>query len=342
MAFTVYHMYLCAATVSALTSIFMIALLYHKTKQLKTNLISQALMLYGCFDVMGACSWYLGNKYTTTYEICSIQEYLFQASNLLKALTTVLISLLACYVVKELKSPQWSPYFLKIVGFLYFLPFCVLALSIYFESSAAFCGINDDRKNVAYLAVFLPPLYMCVAFNFVMYGVIKKRAKHIVQFFSVIYQTSSASVDAQLLVIVNKLRIYPNVFCFCLLPEVVYILIQIIADIRVVPLGIIAGICLNSSGTLVAVCYLYQQYYRYYSEPPSSIRTEAAAGEGTIGDVCKSQGDGDSANLESRGSVISASDSSKSSSSQNPILAIAALTTETSFPSSSYSTASRV
>jgi hypothetical protein len=216
--------------------------------------------------------------------MCSIQEYVFQGANMFKAITTVIISCMACFVVKQLKSPQLNAYYLKWLCFMYTLPFVLLALSIYFESSSPFCSSSGSHKdNIAYVVVFLPPIYICVAINFAMYGVIKKRAKHIVQFFSVIYRTSSASVDTQLLVIVNKLRIYPNVFCFCWLPEVVYILILIIADERVTYLGIISGIFINSSGTLVAVCYLHQQYLKHHHAPPSQV-TDAAAHESVSSD----------------------------------------------------------
>ena len=355
MAFHVYHLYMCTATVSALTSLVMIIILYQKTKKLRTNLISQALMLYGFFDIVGACSWYLDNKYSTSYEICSMQEYIFQASNLFKALTTVLISCLACYVVKELKSPQLSPFYLKVVCLLYLLPLCFLALSVYFKSSSPFCGTSDkDKSNIAYTVVFLPPLYICVGINFVMYGVIKSRAKKIVHFFSVIYQTSVASVDAQLLIIVNKLRIYPNVFCFCWLPEVVYIFILISAGTRWKVLGIVSGVCINSSGTLVAACYLYQQYYKHQTPatPATTTTTEPVVdgtdntyrGEGEEGGGGGGRRRGQ---LESMFSVTdtdssvagsSSQSSSQHSSTQNPLV-ISSLLTETLLDTTTTTTA---
>ena len=272
MAFSEYILYMSTATVSGLASLFMILLIYQKTTNLNKNLVSQALILYGCFDILGACSWYLGNKYNTEYDICATQEYIFQAANLFKAMTTVIISYLACYVVKELKPPQLDMNFLKLFGFAYCTPVIFVSLSIYFKSSSPFCGTsNSDQNNLAYVGVFLPPLYICVAINFWLYRVIKERTKHIVQFFSVVYQTSSANVDAQLLMIVNKLRIYPTVFGFSWLPEVIYIVILIIGDKRIRWIGIISGLCINSTGTLVAMCYFYQQYIKIYPPPRLSV-----------------------------------------------------------------------
>jgi hypothetical protein len=70
---------------------------------------------------------------------------------------------------------------------------------------------------------------------------------------------------------VNKLRIYPTVFGFSWLPEVIYIVILIIGDKRIRWIGIISGLCINSTGTLVAMCYFYQQYIKIYPPPRLSV-----------------------------------------------------------------------
>lgn len=261
MVFEVYHAHLCAACISAIASIFMIIFISFNTSNLNTNLTSQLLILFGLFDILGASSWFLGNKYAVGYTLCSVQEYVFQIANLLKATTTVLISCIAWSVVKNLKSPKLEdPIFRRLMPLL-LVPFVFLAINIYFESSKPFCGSSDsDKQNFVYFMAFLPPLYACVLANFWIYTAIKKRTKHIVQFFSVVYRTSPSNIDAQLLAIVSKLRIYPNAFFLCWLPEVVYVACAVFIGKRYLVIGIISGLFINSTGSLVAACTCYQRY----------------------------------------------------------------------------------
>ena len=279
MLYTEYHLYLCVATVSGLVSTFMIYYLCRNTKNLRVNLITQALISYGIFDIIGTISWYLGDKYDddTLYIVCCIQEYMFQASNLLKAFTTVMISYMTYEVVLELKSPKMTKKLMKLLLITYSLPAIFLGLSIYYQSASLFCGTSDeDKDNIAYVAVFLPPLYICVAINCVMYKVIKSRTKRIIHFFSVIYHTSPEAMDAQLLLIVSKLRIYPIIFCFCWLPEVTFLLLKLLIDSNMIPLRLMSGILINSSGTLVAMGYFYRQYYKRYIVPSPNENYESS------------------------------------------------------------------
>ena len=265
-----YQLYLYVSALSGFSSLCMLCFIIYFSKNLKSNLLLQALILYCAFDIMGTISWCLDDKYgeSTSYEMCCIQEYLFQASNVYKAVITVLISNMALSVAKELKPPKFDAQFIKMTVAAFILTSIVLALSIWLGSANLFCGTSDNFVNdISYFVVFLTFIYICVAVNIILYRFIRIRAKLIAQYLRETNNSSAndGGAEVQILSIVRKLRMYPDVFCLCWLPEVVLVVLYLATGRQMPVINYTAGIMINSSGTMVAACYFYQQYNRRFS-----------------------------------------------------------------------------
>jgi hypothetical protein len=227
-------------------------------------------------DLISAVAWFIGPKYDTSYEMCSIQEYLFQGSLLCKGLTTVVICLLSWRVIYTMQIPSVGQVFLSLfVGNLVAI-FCLL-ISIFFQSSKIFCvdlDLHDVTQGtlIGYLYFNLLPLYLCVLLDLFFYLLIRFRLYQQDQQQAERQQTQGRAIDQslfdqnqKLLRVVQRMLFYPLLFALFLVPEALLVLLNLFSVHSPFWLLDVSAACMGLLGTAVALNYFYRQ-----SDSPSS------------------------------------------------------------------------
>lgn len=257
---TTYNVWLITSIISFLFSflLFLSFLLNSKKWYLMFHQLSFYLAI---LDIITSFSWFISNKYTTTYNICCLQEYIFQFGIVLKGMTTIVICYLSMIVIYTMKIPSFIEV-CKALIILNFIGFIFVSLSIYFQSADIFCLYHDleDASNSSIKGYFyfnIIPLYSCVIIDIALFLHIRykiyltQKSNHLD--ISLLNQTN------KLLKIVRKLLFYPLLFGICLLPEAILLLLNLFSIHVPVSLFYITAASMGLMGFLVSINYFLRQ-----------------------------------------------------------------------------------
>jgi hypothetical protein len=274
-------------TTSAISCLFSLLLLFNFLRRSSVwNKMFHQLSAYLAFlDLISALAWFIGPKYDTTYEICSIQEYLFQGSLLCKGMTTVIICLLSCRVIYTMQIPSVFQVF-QALFFGNILGIICLLISISFQSSKIFCtdvDFHDVTREtlIGYIYFNLLPLYLCVLLDLLFYLFIRSKLhqqeqelvlphpqQQELQQQEKLIDQSLIEQNQKLLRIIQRILFYPLLFGICLLPEATLVLLSLCSVHIPLCLIYIAAAFMGLMGTAVTVNYFYRQV-----DPSSSSST---------------------------------------------------------------------
>jgi len=218
-------------------------------------------------DIISTSSWFIGPKYTASFFVCSVQEYMFQAGHLIKAFLTVTICAVSLYMIHFMRSPL-PKIQLVLVGCPMVIPVVSLVVSIMYRTSELYCG-NSGSDNIfdhqkyepltAYLCAVMLPIQICVAVDYVMYVLVHRRAQELEGPSVAPTADSTPESRSQLYSTVQKLKFYPLVFAICWLPREIAILIEMNGGRQHNFLWALSAIFLSSSGTAIAANYFTHQ-----------------------------------------------------------------------------------
>lgn len=229
-------------------------------KELRSRVYQQLLVLLAITDLIKTSSWFLGPKYMSPYEICSVQEYIFQFGSLAQALVAALICSVAYLTVAHRQVPS-TPRLMLYLGGLLLVLIVSVSLNIAFRTSRLFCGqaysgfseSHFRTELYIYSIGILFPILSTVVLNLGTYLAINRRFKRM----NVVLNLSES--DAPLHILVYRLRAYPIIYSACYMPLLlIYITTTSMGQFSR-PVGAIAAMCVSSLGSAVSLNYFFYQ-----------------------------------------------------------------------------------
>lgn len=254
-----YYFWLVPSVASFILS-FLMALNIFLIPELRSRIYQQFLVLLAITDLIKTGSWFLGPKYTSSYEICSTQEYVFQCGSLAQALVASMICSVAYSTVNYRQVPSTRRLLLH-CALLSIILVASVALNIKYRSSRLFCcheysGFYEDHfKTELYVYSFanLFPILATVILNLFTYFAISNRFRKM----NVVLNLRES--EAPLHVLVYRLRAYPIIYSSCYMPLLVMYLFATSTGEFSLELGSVAALCVSSLGSAVSINYFYHQ-----------------------------------------------------------------------------------
>jgi hypothetical protein len=225
--------------------------------ELRRRLYQQLLAILAITDMIKSISWLLGPKYSAPFDLCAVQEYLFQFGSLSQALVTILICVVATYTVSYSRAIVDKMVY---VGFLVTFSIALISLiiAVYHRTAILFCNSNFDdiyggtqRKLLFYIISNLIPKLLCVPINLCFVMAISRKL-HLMNI-KIMYDNT----DSQLSVLVKRLQIYPVYFSIGYIPLISILLYHLFTGNFSIPLAAFAAVFNSSIGSIVSINYFY-------------------------------------------------------------------------------------
>ena len=243
----------------ALIMIVYIFLTQSKTRKERRYYIHLSVF-YGVADIVQSMSWFIGPKFDMSYEVCSVQEYLFEFGSMCKAMTMMIISWGIFYIIKRMKpfnlmDPEIRKY---IVGLWMYAVFSLI-MCICFRTSNLFCN-EDNEASIAhgsteqrgvFLLVYVVPIYIMYACNLVTTAV---TFKYIMKLDTEITATSS---------LLRPLLPYPLIFTAALVPAGINIGLHMTTARHYQAFENISGLGIACCGIFYVTAFFYFQYVEW-------------------------------------------------------------------------------
>lgn len=257
------------STVLAVVMIVYILLTQSNTRK-ERSYYSQLSLFYGVADIVQSVSWFIGPKFDMSYEICSVQEYLFEFGSMCKAMTMMIISWSIFYIIKRMKpfnlmDPEIRKY---ILGLWIYAIFSVL-MCICFRTSNLFCN-EDNEASIAhgspeqrgvYLLVYVVPIYIMYAYNVVTTVI---TFKYIMKLDTDISATSS---------LLRPLLPYPLIFTTALVPAGINIGLHMSTARHYQTFENISGLGISCCGIFYVTAFFYFQYIEMKKSKAHQLQT---------------------------------------------------------------------
>mmetsp|Transcript_11715 Transcript_11715/g.17750 ORF Transcript_11715/g.17750 Transcript_11715/m.17750 type:complete len:323 (+) Transcript_11715:38-1006(+) len=271
---SLYLAWLIPSSLSFISSLYILYYIIHQNK-LRSQCYHQLILLLAITDLIQSGNWFIGPKYTATYQQCALQEYLLQAGTLYKSFTTLIICSIAMYIVRLNKHPP-QKIVLQYTFMILLIPTMALILSILLHSARVFCTVDIKSYNeashdgrVAILAFWLcfeVLVYLCTFIDIILLFSISKHLKEshsnlCGRNLGILSTASGKNTrDYQQTLFVNKLRIFPFIVAVLLIPDSVSLMVILLTGRGALTLRLIANACWGSTGWIISIGYFYFQY----------------------------------------------------------------------------------
>jgi hypothetical protein len=243
------------STIMALTMIIYIVYTRGNVRK-ERNYYRQLSLFYGVADIIQSVSWLIGPKFDMTYDICSVQEYMFEFGSMCKAMTMAVISWSIFHIIKRMKpfdlmDPEIRKY---IIGLAVYAVFG-LCVCIIFKTSRLFCNADDEASLAsgskssqgAFVLVYIVPIYVMYTANVIC---------TVLTFKYIMNLDTNITVTSKLL---RPLLPYPLIFTFALVPAGVNLTYHIVTKERHQLLENFSGLGVACCGIFYVLAFFYFQ-----------------------------------------------------------------------------------
>jgi hypothetical protein len=283
-----YYPRLILSIISCFFSCFMIIniLFVSKLRRQFYQLLCGSLALA---DLIQCLSIFIADNHSSTYQLCTIQEYILQGACLLKAFITVIICSLTWSIIHRME-PLKPCEFIIHISFWMFLPILCLSISVFSNSAHYICSSSSSSSSasfdaISYMVSFLLPICFCISINTIYY--INMRYQLLIHISPAVttallhqhhYHSRAAASAAvvtignrpislpankvyqlKLLRMIRKLKYYPLIFSVGWILEIISTLIYLITGHANKLLSIFSAVGITSIGIGIAMIYFYHQ-----------------------------------------------------------------------------------